>query len=127
MLLRITKNYYKPHIILYLRDDGTASWMYADDFFVRHDLSHYCLEKHLGYTTAFMGMLNKGMDIKDFEDRNKRSQMLLTKEALYAENMANLFLMEIAQKNLRILTMYLNNLLNRGIKNLPRLCFQKMK
>ena len=101
MLLRITKNYDKPHIILYRRDDGSETWMYAEDFFVRHDLSHYCLEKLLGYTTAFMGMLNNGMDVKDFEDRDKRKQMILSREALYAENIANLFLMEIAQGNFK--------------------------
>ena len=73
--------------------------MYGDDFFVRHDLSHFCLEKLLGYTTAFMGMLNQGMEVKDFEDRVKRKQITLTRQALYAENMANLFLIEIAQGN----------------------------
>lgn len=97
MLLRITKNKSKPNIILYRRDDGSETWMYADDYFVRHDLSHYCLEKNLGYTTAFMGMLNHGMDIKDFEDREKRKELTVTSEAMYAENMANLFLMELAQ------------------------------
>lgn len=99
MLLRITKNYGKPHIILYRRDDGSETWMNADDFFVRHDISHYCIEKNLGYKTAFMGMLNNGMDVKDFEDRAKRKQITVSQEALYAENIANLFLMEIAQRN----------------------------
>ena len=68
MLLRITKNYGKPHIILYRRDDGSETWMNADDFFVRHDISHYCIEIFLGYNTSFMGVLNNGMDVKDFED-----------------------------------------------------------
>jgi hypothetical protein len=45
MELRITKNISKPHIILYKRDNDTETWMYADDYFVRHDLSHYALEK----------------------------------------------------------------------------------
>ncbi len=99
MLLQVTKNNGKPHILLYRRDDGSETWMYADDFFVRHDLTHYCLENFLGYKTAFMGMLNSGMDVKDFEDRAKRKQMKLSMQALYAENMANLFLMEIAQGN----------------------------
>jgi hypothetical protein len=97
MFLEITKNSGKPHIILYKRDDGSQTWMRADDFFVRHDLTHYAIEKEMGYTTAFMGMLNKGMDIKDFEDRQKRNQMAISKKAWYSENMANLFLMEIAQ------------------------------
>jgi len=44
-------------------------------------------------------MLNSGTSIQDFEDRNTRNAMLITKEAVYAENMANLFLMETAQGN----------------------------
>ncbi|MBS1948602.1 MAG: hypothetical protein JST47_12625 [Bacteroidetes bacterium] len=44
-------------------------------------------------------MLNSGMDIKDFEDREKRKGMIITDEAGSAENMANLFLMEIMQES----------------------------
>jgi hypothetical protein len=40
-------------------------------------------------------MLNDGMDIKDFEDKEKRMRGLqVTDEACYAENMSNLFLTE---------------------------------
>lgn len=99
MEMRITKNKDKPHIILYKRNDGSQTWMQSDNFFVMHDLSHYALEKTLGYTTAFMGMLNEGMDIKDFDDREKRRTIIVTNEGAYAENMANLFLMEIQQGN----------------------------
>ncbi len=97
MQIRITKNTGKPHILKYIRDNGTETWMYADDFFVRHDLSHFALESVLEYKTAFNGMLNSGMDIKDFEDKQKRAELNVTAEAWYAENMANLFLMEIVQ------------------------------
>lgn len=100
MQLRISKHKDKPHTLLYRRDDGTETWMPADEFFVRHDLSHYALEKSLGYATAFMGMLNKGMELKDFEDRAERKAMPLTDQAVHAENMANLFLMEQAQGQL---------------------------
>ena len=93
----ITKNQDRKHVICYQRDDGSQTWMYSDDFFVRHDLSHFAVEKWLGYRSAFMGMLNNGMDIEDFADRQLRSQMEISEEAVYAENMANLFLMEIAQ------------------------------
>jgi hypothetical protein len=44
MQLRITKNTGKPHTILFERDDGSETWMPADDFFVLHDLSHYAIE-----------------------------------------------------------------------------------
>ncbi len=71
--------------------------MHSDDFFVRHDLSHYAIESVLQYRTAFNGMINNGMDIKDFEDKEKRAILAVTDEAMYAENMANLFLIEIAQ------------------------------
>jgi hypothetical protein len=99
MVLAITKYSGKRHVIKYIRGNGTETWMYSDDFFVVHDLSHFALEKTLAYTTAFTGMLNNGTAIQDFEDRAKRNAMQLTKEAMYAENMANLFLMETVQGN----------------------------
>ncbi|MBV9988757.1 MAG: hypothetical protein JO301_13850 [Chitinophagaceae bacterium] len=99
MQIRFTKHTGKAHTIKYIRDDGTETWMQADEFFIRHDLSHYALEKTLGYKTAFNGMINSGMDIKDFEDRQKRQAMKMTNEAAYAENMANLFLGEVLQGN----------------------------
>ena len=97
MQIRFTKNTGKQNVIKYIRDNGTVTWMYCDDFFIRHDLSHYALEKILGYKTAFNGMLNAGMDIRDFEDKEKRAKLSVTAEAWYAENLANLFLIEIAQ------------------------------
>ena len=97
MELRITKYMGKPHTIMYKRNDGSETRMQADDYFVRHDLSHYAIEKTMHYTAAFMGMLNNGMDIRDFENREKRKQLTVTNEAWYAENLANLFLIEIAQ------------------------------
>jgi hypothetical protein len=99
MELRITKKQGKPHTIAYERNNGSITWMPANDFFVLHDLSHFAIEKELGYTTAFMGMLNNGMDIKDFEDREKRKSITISREASYAENMANLFLTEKMQGN----------------------------
>ena len=97
MQIRFTKNTGKQNVIKYIRDNGTETWMYCDDFFIRHDLSHYALEKILGYKTAFNGMLNAGMDIRDFDDKEKRTKLSVTAEAWYAENLANLFLIEIAQ------------------------------
>lgn len=93
----LTKNTNASHVIRYVRDDATSAWMHASDYFIRHDLSHYALETILGYKTAFNGLLNGGMDPADFNDREKRLAMKLTAEAWYAENMANLFLMELAQ------------------------------
>ena len=97
MLIRITKNTDKPHILKYNRDNGTETWIHADDFFIQHDLSHLALETILQYRTAFNGMVNAGMDLSDFENKEKRVLINITDEAWYAENMANLFLTEISQ------------------------------
>ena len=73
--------------------------MASDDFFIRHDLSHYAIETILQFKTAFYGMIQNGMDIRDFENKEKRKALLITAEAWYAENMANLFLMETKNGN----------------------------
>jgi hypothetical protein len=97
MKLQFTKNKDKPHVITYYRDNGSNTWMKADEYFVLHDLSHFAIEKNLDYKTAFYGMINRGMELEDFADRVKRNSMTLTNEAWYAESMANIFLMEIMQ------------------------------
>ncbi len=99
MLIRIKKNTGRLHNLSYTRDDETATWMQGDDYLVQHDLSHYAIESILQYRTAFNGMLNDGMDIRDFEDKEKRDRLIVTAEAVYAENLANLFLVEIMQGN----------------------------
>ena len=97
MLIRITKNTNKLHILKYIRNNGTETWMYSDDFFIQHDLSHFALETILQYRTAFNGMINNGMNINDFESKEREASLNITDEAWYAENMANLFLLEIVQ------------------------------
>ncbi len=97
MEVRITRKEGKLHTIVYKRSDKTETWQASDDFFILHDLSHFAVEKILEYKTAFMGMINQGMGVKDFEDREKRKKLDVTAEGWYAENMANLFLMEISQ------------------------------
>ena len=89
-----------PFVIKYRRDNGSETWMQADQYFVLHDLSHFAIETMLQYKSAFMGMLNNGMHIKDFEHREKRNKIKISEEAVNAENIANLFLMELQQGEL---------------------------
>ena len=84
-------------MIIYFRSNGAKTWMNADDFFIAHDLSHYAIEKTLGYKTAFYGMINSGIELTDFLDKEKRNAMDFTDEAMYAESMANLFLIDNKQ------------------------------
>lgn len=100
MELRITRREEKLHTIVFKRSDKSETWQASDDFFVQHDLSHFAVEKILDYKTAFMGMINHGMGANDFEDRGKRKKLQITAEGWYAENMANLFLIEVAQGEL---------------------------
>lgn len=100
MKIWFTKNNSQLFSIRYERDNGSSTWMKADSFFIRHDLSHYAIEKTLGYKTAFFGMINRGMEPKDFDDSVKRKLIPITSDACYAENMANLLLMEIVQEPL---------------------------
>ena len=100
MEVRITRREEKLHTIVFKRSDNTETWQASEDFFVRHDLSHFAVEKILGYKTAFLGMINQGMGANDFEDREKRKKLQITAEGWYAENMANLFLIEVVQGEL---------------------------
>lgn len=85
------------HVISYIRGDHSNYWFIANDFLVLHDLSHFAIEKTLGYQHAFWGLIKSGIHPPDFEDSEKRKQLMLSNEAWYAECMANLFLMELTQ------------------------------
>jgi len=97
MKLQFQKNNEAKHIIRYIRSDASSSWTKGDNFLVLHDLSHYAIEKTLGYGTAFYGMIKNGSSIQDFEDKSLRDNMNLTNEAWYAETLANLILIEYTQ------------------------------
>lgn len=99
MTLKFTKHQGKNHVIHYIRDNGTTIWAHSDDFFILHDLSHYVIEKVLGYKTAFYGIINGGATPTDFEDSEKKKSITMTHETYNAESMANLFLLEISQGN----------------------------
>jgi hypothetical protein len=97
MTLQLAKKMGGLHTISYQREDGSETWTQADDFLVLHDLSHFVIEMTMGYRTAFMGMINQGVELKDFENRVKRPNLEITYEGKCAENLANLFLIEIVQ------------------------------
>jgi hypothetical protein len=83
--------------ISYKRDDQLDYWQEANDFLVMHDLSHYAIETTLNFTTAFLGIIKRGVNPMDFENKETRDRLILTVEAWYAETLANLFLFEHSQ------------------------------
>ena len=98
MLITLTKKESKPHVLTCRRDDGTSTWFQASqanaDFFAAHDLSHYAIETVLEYRSAFYGMVASGRDLNDFGSQGGLPDTrTYSKEALWAENMANLMLL----------------------------------
>jgi hypothetical protein len=85
------------HVVTYLREGFPDYWMFADDFLVLHDLSHFAIEKTLQYESAFWGLVKQGINPEVFENKAQRDQLSLSNEAWYAEHLANLFLMELSQ------------------------------
>jgi hypothetical protein len=97
MKVEIQKNSGSKNTIRFITKEEGIEWAYGDDFMILHDLSHYAIEKTLGYTSAFFGLIKSGTKIKDFEDKVIRDKMILTNEAWYAEGLANLILIEYTQ------------------------------
>ncbi len=63
-------------------------------------------------------MINDGMNIRDFENKETRITMSITPEAWYAENMANLLLIEIEQGNFEDFNLVQQETLRAMNKNL---------
>ena len=102
MIVTLTKNEGKPHVLRCLRDDGSVTWFQASasnaDFFAAHDLSHYAIETVLGYRTAFYGMVAAGRDLNDFgSQEGAPDPRKYSDEAMYAEEMANLVVLALRE------------------------------
>lgn len=76
------------------RDDGSATWTEGDAFMIRHDLTHLVVERTLGMRQGFYGLLKSGLDITDFERKQKITPRTIPREAIKAEMLVNLLLVE---------------------------------
>lgn len=97
MKVQFQKNSSTKNTIRFLINEKPIELAYGDEFMILHDVSHFAVEKTLGYTSAFWGLIKSGIKIKDFEDKAKRDKMNLSNEAWYAEGLANLILIEYTQ------------------------------
>ena len=100
MEISITKKKDKDPVISCMRKDGSVTWMRADSFFVMHDLCHYAVESILEIKKGFYGMLAAGIDINDFALPKDQRNFELTDEALLAEHLVNLLVIEHNQGRL---------------------------
>lgn len=97
MEVKITRNRNGHGMLHCTRPDGSATWLPLSPFFVLHDLCHYAVETTLGFTKAFYGMLAAGTDIRQFELPKEQRPFELSPEALQAEQIVNLLVIEYAQ------------------------------
>ena len=97
MEIRITRKQNGHGMLHCTRDNGSATWLPLTPFFVIHDLCHYAVETTLGLQYAFYGMLAAGTDIRDFELPKDQRPFELPPEALQAEQLVNLLVIEYSQ------------------------------
>ena len=101
----IKKGIQKPSILTIIRSNGSTTWSKLHRGLETHDLAHYAVEKTLGFTKAFYGIINLGYDIEDFvapKDRRKDAVKPenLHSEALITEHIVNLLEVELLNSGL---------------------------
>ena len=97
MDITFSKKENKSSTLTCTRKDGSQTWMQVSDFFVAHDLMHYAVETVLNYKNSFYGMLNSGINITDFEKPKAQRTIVLSEQAIIAEHLVNLLLIEYNQ------------------------------
>jgi len=97
MEILFTKTGDKEHVLSCRRKDGTVTWHHDSVFFLLHDLCHFAVETVLKFTGGFFGMLASGTDITEFDLPKEKRTMQLTAEAIFAEHLVNLLVIEYKQ------------------------------
>lgn len=121
MEISFKKRVGKKNIISYQRAGLPDHWVEADHFLILHDLSHYAIETQLGYQSAFWGLIKSGVNPSVFENKQARDQLLISNEAWFAECLANLFLIELAQGAFDNFNVVFQESVNQLNKNIPEL------
>jgi hypothetical protein len=97
MELLFTKTGKEEHVFSCRRKDGSVTWKHISDFFILHDLCHYIVEKELPLKNAFLGMMAAGTDIEEFDLPKEQRKIHLTAEAIFAEHLINLIVIDFTQ------------------------------
>ena len=91
---------FKKSILHITRSDGSKTWSPIHPGLQDHDIAHYAVEKSLGFTNGFYGLVDKGVEISDFElPKDKKPPLVhpdtMPLEALQSEYIVNLLQTEI--------------------------------
>ena len=57
----------KPNVLSITRSNGTTSWCKLQPGLEDHDLAHFAVESVMGYKKGFYGLIDGGIEVKDFE------------------------------------------------------------
>ena len=99
MKIIFKKHDHDNHSLQCIRNDHSTSWMNGNNFFILHDLMHYAVEKILQLKKGFYGIVNSGIDMRDFELPKEQRKFQMTEEALFSESVVNLLTIEYNQGN----------------------------
>jgi len=89
--IRFTKRANGAVILQCVRRDGSATWERHDKqgvFFSFHDLSHFAVEKVLGFRKGFYGLIADGWDIAETTGKGERGK--LPSESILVEHVVGL-------------------------------------
>lgn len=82
------------------RKDGSSTWSTVDQFMIIHDLAHFCVESKLGVVKGFYGLIATGIDISDFENKEKINSKNLPVDSKITELIVGQILTERADNKL---------------------------
>ncbi|GAB1444561.1 MAG: hypothetical protein KF860_12970 [Cyclobacteriaceae bacterium] len=82
------------------RKDGSTFWSAMDPFMIVHDLAHFCVESKLRAFNGFYRLIATGIDISDFENKQKINSKNLPSEAKIIELIVGQILTERADNKL---------------------------
>jgi hypothetical protein len=110
MEIRVTKTGKEEQVFSCMRKNGSVTWKQVSGFFILHDLCHYAVETVLPLPHAFLGMVAAGTDITAFDQPREQRSFELNPEAIMAEQLVNLLVIDFTQGRLSDLVGIFNDL-----------------
>lgn len=98
LLIRMTKRGDGASVLHCERADGSVTWQRQEgaqaSFFPVHDLTHFAIERTLGYRRGFYGLIAEGWEIADTEGKGARGP--LPSDAIEVEHLVGMMDLERA-------------------------------
>ncbi len=91
--IRLRRGRDGPDSLTLTREDGTVTWQHLPRGQAQHDLAHHAVESCLGFRDAFYGLVARGQDISDFDNRDTRGDT--PDEAMLTEFLVNQILLDM--------------------------------